>query len=302
MKKRIYLIITLILSLFVVIASAEMYLRYIGLGDPIVYDRNYVYGYAPKQNQKKVRLHNSIVTINDVGLRSVINWQDKHDYKKIIFYGDSVTYGGSYIDDRETFVYLSCEKFEELKVLCGNAGVNSYGIHNIFYRSKYDERIKNVYLKVFIIVPDDFYRGLQNSNTAHFYLNEKKFFLPAIFEALSFFATKYDLNNYISKLDDTKINDNKIDLINETIKFIKLELKELEAKNQKYLAFYIPPRDKSDISQYIFNSLDKDVDIINTNYLLNKNSYVDGIHLNKSGHKIVSNFIYKNLMQILKSN
>ena len=220
MKKVIYLLAIPTLSIALIIVLAEMYLSNIGLGDPIVYDRNYVYGYAPKSNQKRERLNKAIVSINDVGLRSNENWLGKKDYRKIIFYGDSVTYGGSYIDDKETFVYLSCNKLKNLKILCGNAGVNSYGIHNIIYRSKYDLRLKDIYLKVFIIVPDDFYRGLQNSRTAHFYLNEKQF-LPAIHEAINFIATKYDINNYISKIDDTKIDDNQIDLINESIKLIK---------------------------------------------------------------------------------
>ena len=64
--------------------------------------------------------------------------------KKIVFFGDSVTYGGSYIDDTKTFVHISCEDFKNIKIICGNAGVNAYGIHNIVYRSKYDKRIGEI--------------------------------------------------------------------------------------------------------------------------------------------------------------
>ena len=175
--EKIYLFDYIYFSFLIVVKTiTELYLRYIGLGDPIVYDSNFVYGYAPKANQKKNRFKNSVVTINDVGLRSLENWSEKEEYKKIVFFGDSVTYGGSYIDDKKTFVFLSCKNLKKLKIVCGNAGVNSYGIHNIVYRSKYDERLNKIFLKVFIIVPDDFYRGLQNSKTAHFYLNEKEFF------------------------------------------------------------------------------------------------------------------------------
>ena len=83
----------------------EIYLKYIGLGDPIIYDSNFVYGYAPRANQKN-RLKNSTVTINDVGLRAIYNWK-KIMIKKKLFFGDSVTYGGSYIDDKETFCSFS---------------------------------------------------------------------------------------------------------------------------------------------------------------------------------------------------
>ena len=302
MKKVIYLLAIPTLSIALIIVSAEMYLSNIGLGDPIVYDRNYVYGYAPKSNQKRERLNKAIVSINDVGLRSNENWLGKKDYRKIIFYGDSVTYGGSYIDDKETFVYLSCNKLKNLKILCGNAGVNSYGIHNIIYRSKYDLRLKDIYLKVFIIVPDDFYRGLQNSRTAHFYLNEKQFFLPAIHEAINFIATKYDINNYISKIDDTKIDDNQIDLINESIKLIKAEFSKLDEMKQKYLAFYIHPKKKDELSEYIFNNLKNEISIIDTRLTLKGEHYHDSIHLNKIGHKIISNQIYQNLNNFFKRN
>ena len=83
MKKYIYLIISIFSFLIVVTTITELYLRYIGLGDPIVYDSNFVYGYAPKANQKKNRFKNSVVTINDVGLRSLENWSEKEEYKKI---------------------------------------------------------------------------------------------------------------------------------------------------------------------------------------------------------------------------
>ena len=302
MKKVIYLLAIPTLSIALIIFSAEMYLSNIGLGDPIVYDRNYVYGYAPKSNQKRERLNKAIVSINDVGLRSNENWLGKKDYRKIIFYGDSVTYGGSYIDDKETFVYLSCNKLKNLKILCGNAGVNSYGIHNIIYRSKYDNRLKDIYLKIFIIVPDDFYRGLQNSRTAHFYLNEKQFFLPAIHEAINFVATKYDINNYISKIDDTKIDDNQIDLINESIKLIKTEFSILDERKQKYLAFYIHPKKKDELSEYIFDNLKNEINIIDTRPILKREHYHDSIHLNKIGHKIISNQIYENLSNFFKKN
>ena len=47
-----------------------------------------------------------------------------------------MTYGGSYIDDKETFAHLVCENINDTNYICGNAGVNAYGIFNIVYRSK----------------------------------------------------------------------------------------------------------------------------------------------------------------------
>ena len=197
-------IITFFIFIFLSIVTiiTELYLSKLGLGDPVRYDSNFIYGYAPKENQSKIRLKGSKVTINDVGLRSVINWKNNNS-KKIIFFGDSITYGGSYIDDEETFSYLICKKTENY--ICGNAGVNAYSIINMVMRSRFDKRYGDVDKIVFLVAPGDFYRDYADSQTAHFYLNQKKFFLPAIMEALSFVATRYDINNYLSKKNDTSI-------------------------------------------------------------------------------------------------
>ena len=80
-KKVIFI---LILCILLPALITELYLRYIGLGDPIRYSSDYVYGYAPKENQKKSRIKNAEVTINDVGLRSLFDWKNSKE-EKILF-------------------------------------------------------------------------------------------------------------------------------------------------------------------------------------------------------------------------
>ncbi len=285
--------------LIVSISLTEFYLRYIGLGDPVRYDSNYIYGYAPKENQKKERLRGSTVTINELGLRTPFSW--RHSKKeKIIFIGDSITYGGSYIDDRKIFSFLVCSKLENY--LCGNAGVNAYSITNMVMRSRYDRRINNSDVYIFIVAPGDFYREYVGSNAAHFYLNEKKFFLPAITEAISFVATKYDINNYISKKNDTKIYDNKIELVDYSINLLESEIRRLNESNKKVRLFYtIEKNDKNSrkkINNYILNKLlESNIKNFYTlEKVLNKDEYFfDSVHYSEKGHqavaeKIISSF------------
>ena len=52
-----------------------------------------------------------------------------------------MTYGGSSIDDKDLFSHIVCKKLNEY--LCGNAGVNSYGVYNTVMRSRFDKRIQN---------------------------------------------------------------------------------------------------------------------------------------------------------------
>ena len=54
-----------------------------GLGDPVVYDSHPLWGFSPKANAKYLRFDGDIVTINNVGLRSKIDWNS--DQKKFFF-------------------------------------------------------------------------------------------------------------------------------------------------------------------------------------------------------------------------
>ena len=56
MKKKFFYFISIILIILVPTILTEIYLKYIGLGNPIIYDPNYVYGYSPRPNQKNNRL------------------------------------------------------------------------------------------------------------------------------------------------------------------------------------------------------------------------------------------------------
>jgi hypothetical protein len=299
MKKILFYIVTVIFILLIPIIGSEIYLRYIGLGKPITYDDNYVFGYAPKPNQKTDRFDDSTITINDVGLRSIHNWEENKEINKIVFYGDSVTYGGSYIDDKETFSYLVCENLE-IKFICGNAGVNSYGIHNVVYRSRYDSRIALSNLRVFIIVPDDFYRGLQNYKTAHFYMNNKKFMTPAIFEAINFLSTKYNLNNFISKRTDAKGEKNIKNLIDESVDLLLSEFERLKKSNKKFLIFYSPGKNKSELDTYIYNNFfnKSSFEIIDLSDSLDESMYIDSVHYNKIGHQKISEEITNRILKM----
>ena len=98
-KKTIFIILATILPIFVLIIAFEFSLRtFANLGQPIVYDAHPLWGYSPRENKVYQRFDDAIVSINDVGLRSKKSWKSSKK-KKLLFLGDSITYGGSYIDD-----------------------------------------------------------------------------------------------------------------------------------------------------------------------------------------------------------
>ena len=291
-----FLSIFFIISLFI----GEFYLKHIGLGNPISYDSDLIYGYAPKVNQKKNRLKSSTVTINEVGLRSLENWSSS-DKSKILFIGDSITYGGSYIDDRKIFSHLVCEELKNF--VCGNAGVNAYSIVNMVMRLRYDERIHDSDIIIITVAPGDFYREYADSGTAHFYLNENKLLFPAIMETISFFATKYDLNRYLSKKNSTKKYNHKNELIEFSINLLKEEVKN-QSKEKKIIVLYTVERQdkesKNDINKKIKMMLENNFEGFLFNLsetLYDDKFFYDGVHYNELGHLAVS----KKIIEILKN-
>ena len=98
-KNTFLLSILFILLIFLLTVMLEFYLsKFIGLGEPVVYDQSRVWGYSPKPNKKYERFEGDLVTINDVGLRSTKSWKNETKLKHL-FLGDSVLYGGSNIND-----------------------------------------------------------------------------------------------------------------------------------------------------------------------------------------------------------
>ena len=101
-------------------------------------------------------------------------------------------------------------------------------------RSKYDKRLQDAEIFIYLFPPGDFYREYSNSKTAHFYLSNKSFIFPAITEAMSFVATKYDINNYISKHDDSNHNnDDRIKLIDYSINKLSYDHNEFTNKTEE---------------------------------------------------------------------
>jgi lysophospholipase L1-like esterase len=204
--KKLIIPTILLLTTSILVFSAEFVLREkIGLGEPIVYDEHPLWGYSPKPNAVYSRLGGSIVTINNVGLRSTKDWQKEQ--KNILFLGDSVTYGGSHINDDETFSLLVCKHLTDWN--CHNGGVNAYGILNMVARSRYDKRIQDDDLRVFTFISRDFDRGLQKATTAHFILREPPRLFPALWEVTNYVASMIQPNSWFGKqtLDkkDTRI-------------------------------------------------------------------------------------------------
>lgn len=139
------------------LVAIELVLRFaFGLGNPVLYDSNPIYGYRPLPHQETTRFSKSRLYFNNLGLRSDDEW-DENIENKVLFIGNSVTYGGSYISNQELFTYYAMEGITDF--MGGNAGVNGWGIENM-YGLIVETEFLPARTYVTIVGKQDFYRGL----------------------------------------------------------------------------------------------------------------------------------------------
>jgi hypothetical protein len=141
------------LVLLLTALGVEIALRAIGLGDPILYETHADYGYRPKPNQRVQRFGGAIVRINNLALRAVDDWDTPT--KKVVFLGDSVTYGGSYVSTEDLFAVRGVPE----GWVGGSAGVNAWGVGNI-YGLVVRHGFLPAHVYVTVLIDNDFDRGL----------------------------------------------------------------------------------------------------------------------------------------------
>ena len=302
LKKKISLLIaSFILSLLVLLIMSECVLRNVGLGDPVIYYSDPAFGYSLEPNQKLERLRDSTVTINESGLRSLQTWENA-DKKKILFLGDSVTYGGSYVTDEDIFSELICK--DMLEYVCGNAGVNGYGVLNMVMRSRFDTVIDDADIVVFTVVPGDFKRGLTTIKHLPYFVGKPSGILtnlfPAVAETINFTSYKFHVGNSISKSNDHgewTPPDHSRESVEFALEMLNDEVNRLESQNKQVFVFLSPQKNDPNFSEEIPSIIDSNLLLNYEKYymrgdFLNQDEYFyDSVHYETVGHSKVASKI-----------
>ena len=144
----------------------ELTLRAIGFGNPVIYKKTED-NFFPKENQKLRRFLGSEININSKGMRTNFDWNEKKDIK-ILFFGDSVTFGGSFVDNNDLFSENLCQLIENS--VCGNYAVNGYHLNNMIKRIN-NANNKIEFNKLIIFVSSSFKNNNSNFQIFHFIRN-----------------------------------------------------------------------------------------------------------------------------------
>ena len=302
MKTKILSALILSITLLLLLGLVEFALRYVGLGDPVVYNTNLTFRYYSAPNQKKSRIGGASVSINEHSLRATRSWSESAKFK-VLFFGDSVTYGGSYIDDKQLFSELVCERLNKptsRDYLCGNAGTNAYGTDNIANRITHDS-INDENLLVVTLIGGDAFRSLQNISALPYFM-ESPAYLPATQEIVLHAA--YNLMNRVRGAPSN--DDAAMDTA--TAKNSLLNLKQTllaQSKLGKSIILVVSPskdeaikgklEDGTMLIHQVFGKDDGRIRVINMIDHVSTSDiqkiFYDDIHLNEAGHALFANVI-----------
>ena len=296
-KKILFLFIVIVsfISLLFSIKLIDIFLqKKFGLGTPVIYETSRTVGYTIKSDQNIKRRGNNII-INNMGMRSLQNWTDNYE-NKIIFFGDSVTYGGSILSNDELFSEKVCDELnkKDNNFLCGNLGVNGYSLFSIIRSIKY-KNFTNENLIIVTIIANNFPRIFHNSISQPFWTKEIKNFFPALTEILFIYLDKFRNKTKYNLGSETVFKDIDVksyhDLVN--------ELNYVLMKTEKpFIILYSPSLselENNENNEFFKNLLKKNLknfhDLTEIKFETKQDLYHDHIHLNKLGHEIYSKYI-----------
>ncbi len=301
-KKIVFFIFLLIISFITLkILDIILFNKY-GLGKPILYSSSKQYGYFIKPNQKVIRRGKNIF-INNLGMRSQSFSSDKTDKYRIIFFGDSVTYGGSLVNNEDLFTERVCEKLNKESTIfeCGNFGTNGYSLNSIIKRIKYTN-LENTDLVIITLIGNNFPRTFHNLLSQPFWSKKIDNFFPALTEVIFIYLDRY--RNKVKYELGTEESYSLIDFM--YYKDLINELGQvLDAKSVKYMIFYSPSLDeinnvkKSKNFKNYLTKFKNFYDLTNIKAEKKEDFYFDRIHLNEYGHNIYSKYMSKQILLLL---
>jgi lysophospholipase L1-like esterase len=291
-------LLTIVLLLCLV--TLELFLRtFSGLGNPPLYELSPLYGYRLKANQSikpwgnMSFLYGAGVTTNNLGLRAANEW-DLNQTGKILFLGDSVTYGGQYIADAQLFSSVAGSRLQEYQV--GNGGNNAWGVENIA-GFIVDYGFSHAEVIVTCVIEGDFYRGITRASSMPLWTKRPRF---ALQDLLMHYVWKANESRYNSTIDLVIQDESHLDrIVDRAAKRLKDLDNYLKQHQVRHFLFILPTRAEmvdgetpdSRVSQAL-KRYELDADYLLPELLIlepdiekRREWFRDEVHLEPPGHK-----------------
>ena len=294
------ILFTILLFIIFLKFADIIFKKFTGLGNPLIYQHSKIFGYDIEPNQK-VKRRGKTISINDLGMRNLRDWKKKYD-KKILFLGDSVTFGGSLINDEDTFVLKTCKKFQNIKTICGNFAVNGFSIESISKKIKF-KNFSDEDLLVIVFIGNDFERGLNHIGIQPYFSKKISNFYPALTELILIVIDK--IRNKL-RYNFGNLSENKETYKNYQLIEINNLKKIIENNNKNYLIFYSPELSEFEnnkkyfnLKEILSNEFENFVDLTEDLKKYKEKIYFDNVHLNKFGHEVYADIIFEKIFKEL---
>lgn len=292
------------------IAGIELALRFIGLGDPIVYYTNLTYRFAPMPNQRVVRPGGKAITINDRGLRATKPWASPADLR-ILFMGDSVTWGTSGVSDADTFSERTCVLVGSAltrRATCGNAGINAYGTDNMAKRILFGGIDDEDWLVV-VILSGDAIRSLQNINAGHYHMVKPTGPLRATWEALTYGSVRFAF--WLRGENDRESLERALQVARDSVRRLMAVIRDRQRAGKKVLVALTVGREEIEGREFAFTPVVRDeirrsglpfldlAPVIKAHF--RPDFYLDTAHLTPHGNGVVADAIAARIIAVERS-
>jgi hypothetical protein len=205
--------VLLTIVLLICLLAFELFLKtFSGLGNPPLYELSPLYGYRLKANQVIEPkggmgfLYAARLTTNNLGLRAAGEW-DSNPAGKVLFLGDSVTYGGQYVADAQLFSSVAGTRLPGWQV--GNGGVNAWGVENIVGLGE-DYGFSPAEAVVTCVIEGDFYRGLTRASSLPLWTDRPSFALKDLLMHIIWKANESRYGNSVYSVVQDEIHLDKI--------------------------------------------------------------------------------------------
>lgn len=303
-RRFLYAVVVIVLTCTSVVTLVEILLRSAGLGYPILFYTNASYRFAPQPNQHQVRQRGAKVTIDSKGFRAVRDWTSAAD-GKLLFIGDSVTWGGTYIDDEDTFAAGVCARLEKATgkgFVCGNAGANQYGTDNMAERIRY-KNVDDETVLIVTMISGDTLRGLRDADGSFFFSNPPPGPLRAHWEAATLLVWR--LYHAMRPLQAYR-SDHDFRVAERSLENLFAAIRETQRPGRKVLIVLSPIEQElggreSDLTRHVRSLLERSgFDLLDLQAAVTAADapgfYYDGLHLDTKGHHFYADQIAARLL------
>jgi hypothetical protein len=277
-------------------AAGEVVLRAVGLGRPVLYDNRAAWGYRPLPDQtlerRGVRVH-----LNALGARGPdVAVERRPDVRRVLFLGDSVTFGGTYVDDAALFSAVAAAA-QPVPTEPINAGVNAWGFANVLGLV---DATGGWHSDVWVLtaLEDDFRRGKTD-------IGEVPYFNVAPATAWAELAV---LGAYrlLGRYRVPKPAEDLVALGRENLAVVQAIVAAARTAGAKVLLVWHPYEGALRLGQpephrapYLALDADARLDLHEAYARAGEGLYVDGLHLTVEGHRVAGEAIGAALAQML---